>query len=106
MRCDGGDDGACSFDAALQALDYFFVGAFTLEMVLKILAHGLIVPHPTAYLRDPWNVLDGVIVVVALVSLSPQGEGDLSALKTLRALRALRPLRMISRAPGMKLVVP
>ena len=41
---------------------YFFTGVFTLEFLLKTLALGFIM-HRNAYLRDPWNWLDVIVVV-------------------------------------------
>jgi len=56
-------------------------------------------------MRNGWNVLDFVIVLVSILSLAASGAGELKSLRSLRSLRALRPLRMISRNPGLKLVV-
>lgn len=39
---------------------------FTLECVLKIVAYGFAM-HPTAYIRNPWNLLDFIIVIVGWV---------------------------------------
>uniref|UniRef100_A0A667XJN4 Ion transport domain-containing protein n=1 Tax=Myripristis murdjan TaxID=586833 RepID=A0A667XJN4_9TELE len=57
-----------------------------------------------------WNVLDGLLVFVSLVdilvSVVSAGENRIfGILRVLRLLRTLRPLRVISRAPGLKLVV-
>ena len=49
----------------LNVVDDVFTGLFALEMLIKVLAFGLIIPSPTAYLRDPWNVLDFVVVARA-----------------------------------------
>ena len=43
-----------------------FLAIFTLEAVLKIIAYGFLF-HPGAYLRNGWNILDFVIVVVGYV---------------------------------------
>ena len=91
------------------------------QVLVKVLAAGFLVPSPTAYLRDPWNLLDFFVVIISLISMTAKhlsgpidpmdttgggsGSSPFASLKTLRALRALRPLRMISRNPGMKLVV-
>ena len=77
---------------------------FTAEMLLKMIALGVFA-HEHSYLRSGWNVLDFIIVVVSLISLGMGPESKVKALKSLRALRALRPLRVISRSPGMRLVV-
>ena len=114
-RCAADPGGsACTMQHVLGAFDYFFTIVFTLELLSKVIANGLITPYPTAYLRDAWNQLDAVIVIISWVSFDTSaftGDTDtdsnpaFAALKTLRTFRALRPLRMISRNPGMKLVV-
>eukprot|EP00794_Sanderia_malayensis_P008910 gene8910-9862_t len=83
---------------------------FTAEMMIKVLAHGLVFGRD-AYLRRGWNCLDGFLVVISWVDfimylLAGDNQTDiLKAFRVLRALRSLRPLRMIRRAPGLKLVV-
>lgn len=101
-----------------------------MEMTVKIIAMGFLFSNShlkekgiEAYILNPWNMLDFVVVIAALIDLyvtistsSNFGttlEGDeassigssLQSVKALRALRALRPLRMISRNKGMKLIV-
>lgn len=44
-----------------------FLVIFTVETVLKIVAYGLVL-HPSAYIRNGWNLLDFVIVVVGCAS--------------------------------------
>ncbi|ETE66370.1 Voltage-dependent T-type calcium channel subunit alpha-1I, partial [Ophiophagus hannah] len=63
-----------------------------------------------AYLRSSWNILDGFLVFVSIIDIvvsvaSAGGAKILGVLRVLRLLRTLRPLRVISRAPGLKLVV-
>ena len=41
---------------AYEIVDYVFLGIYTLEMVLKIIAMGFVM-KPYSYLRDPWNVV-------------------------------------------------
>jgi len=36
---------------------------FTAEAIIKITAYGFVM-HPGAYLRNSWNIIDFVIVVV------------------------------------------
>ena len=90
----------------LEIVDYFFTAAFLIEMTMKMIALGVIF-HPGSYLRDPWNVLDGVVVVgsVVNISLSLAGIKGVSAVKILRTLRVLRPLRTVKRLPGLKNVI-
>jgi len=77
---------------------------FTIEMTMKMIALGVI-GHRYAYLRNGWNILDFTIVIISWVTFLADADGALKALKSLRSLRALRPLRVVSRNPGMKLVV-
>jgi len=73
-------------------------------MVLKIIAQGLVF-HPGAYPRDPWNVIDGIIVTLSVLSdtLEAQMRGNsLSTLKIFRSFRALRPLRVVNKNRGLK----
>uniref|UniRef100_A0AAR2LZE7 Ion transport domain-containing protein n=1 Tax=Pygocentrus nattereri TaxID=42514 RepID=A0AAR2LZE7_PYGNA len=90
----------------LTISNYVFTVIFVAEMTVKVVALGFY-----SYLQSTWNVLDGVLVFVSLidilVSLASSGGGNriLGILRVLRLLRTLRPLRVISRAPGLKLVV-
>ena len=90
--------------ANLYALiDIVFTIIFTLEMVLKLFAYGLY-ERPTAYLRGPFNVLDGIVVLSSLASAAIGNSGG-GAVRALRVLRIVRPLRTIRRFPGIRLVV-
>ncbi|BHF59845.1 hypothetical protein SprV_0100280600 [Sparganum proliferum] len=53
----------------LEHFDYAFTGVFTVEMVLKIIDLGVVF-HPGAYCRDPWNILDAIVVLCALVAFT------------------------------------
>ncbi|XP_065213855.1 voltage-dependent calcium channel type A subunit alpha-1 [Planococcus citri] len=103
----------------LNYLDHCFTGVFAVEMFLKIIDLGIIL-HPGSYLREFWNVLDAIVVICALVSLSMEitglnannattGKGksataNLGTIKSLRVLRVLRPLKTIKRVPKLKAV--
>ncbi|MFP4449554.1 MAG: ion transporter [Rhodosalinus sp.] len=76
----------------LIAIDRACLAIFTIEIALKLVAHG------GRFFRSGWNVFDFVIVGIALV---PASEG----LSVLRALRILRVLRVISVAPRLRRVV-
>lgn len=79
---------------ALQRVEVVMTALFFVEMALKICAHGF-VAMPGAYLRNSWNVLDFVVVVISLFQLFSDDSGKLKSLRSLRALRALRPLRFV-----------
>lgn len=74
------------------AVDRICLSIFVIEIVLKLVAHGV------RFFRSPWNLFDFVIVGIALV---PGAQG----MSVLRALRILRVLRVISVAPRLRRVV-
>ncbi|XP_077474374.1 voltage-dependent T-type calcium channel subunit alpha-1I-like isoform X2 [Stigmatopora argus] len=91
----------------LSISNYIFTAIFVAEMTLKVVSMGLYVGEQ-AYLRSSWNILDGFLVFVSLIDIVVSMAGGakiLGVLRVLRLLRTLRPLRVISRAPGLKLVV-
>ncbi|KAM6971870.1 voltage-dependent T-type calcium channel subunit alpha-1H-like [Aplochiton taeniatus] len=93
----------------LSVSNHVFTVIFVAEMTVKVVAQGLY-SGPSVYLQSSWNILDGLLVFVSLVDIlvsiaSAGGNRILGILRVLRLLRTLRPLRVISRAPGLKLVV-
>ena len=88
---------------ALEGVDIFFTIVFALEMVMKLIAFGLYMEDKDAYLRDPWNCMDGFIVIIGI--LGKIISGNLGWVRSLRTMRVLRPLRVISRVPELKVVV-
>ncbi|XP_075999196.1 voltage-dependent T-type calcium channel subunit alpha-1H-like [Genypterus blacodes] len=93
----------------LTVSNYVFTAIFMAEMTIKVVALGFCFGNQT-YLKSTWNVLDGLLVFVSLVDVLfslayTGGNRILGILRVLRLLRTLRPLRVISRAPGLKLVV-
>lgn len=100
-------DPSSSSAKSLKTLEKICTGIFTIEMLFKVFSLGLFM-HKEAYLRNNWNVLDGIIVVTSWVTLIAESStqvANFKFLRPLRGLRAFRPLRMISRRPGLKLVV-
>ncbi|XP_071657348.1 voltage-dependent L-type calcium channel subunit alpha-1F isoform X1 [Patagioenas fasciata] len=101
----------------LEQVEYVFLIIFTVETFLKIIAYGLVL-HPSAYIRNGWNLLDFIIVVVGLfsvileqVSHKPGEAHHMSGkpggfdVKALRAFRVLRPLRLVSGVPSLHIVL-
>jgi len=80
--------------------DHVLWAIFSTESVLKIFAWGF-VRHRFSYLRDPWNVLDFVVVLIGLLERLQVG-GKLSFL---RLFRLLRPLRSLNAVKSMKVLV-
>eukprot|EP00930_Biecheleria_cincta_P047048 TRINITY_DN3254_c0_g2_i1.p1 TRINITY_DN3254_c0_g2~~TRINITY_DN3254_c0_g2_i1.p1 ORF type:complete len:2356 (-),score=376.43 TRINITY_DN3254_c0_g2_i1:34-6066(-) len=73
----------------------WFTGIFAVECAIKIVAYGF-VAHPKAYLRDPWNWVDFVVVVAGILSLW------IPAFSFLKSVRVIRPLRSLSAVPGIR----
>lgn len=57
---------------------------------MKIIVLGFAFNGKSSYIRDPWNVIDFIVVIVGVLTLSLGAVLDSSALIWLRALRALR----------------
>lgn len=86
----------------LDKFGFAFTIIFIIEAFLKISAMSFIV-HRNSYLRDGWNILDFVVVLVGIVELLPFLPK--TNLRALRTLRVLRPLRSINAFPSMKKLV-
>ena len=77
---------------------------FAVEILVKVIAKGLIINGPDSYLRSYWNWLDMLIVLISILSLCISNN-KLKIFKILRMIRILRPLRVIVRNEGLKLAV-
>ncbi|KAH9513030.1 Voltage-dependent T-type calcium channel subunit alpha-1H [Bulinus truncatus] len=93
----------------LTYTNYIFTLVFSIEMMIKVIAKGFFIGKH-AYLKSGWNVMDGFLVIISLIdifiSMSASSSPKIfGILRVFRLLRTLRPLRVISRAPGLKLVV-
>nr|XP_019957192.1 PREDICTED: voltage-dependent L-type calcium channel subunit alpha-1D-like [Paralichthys olivaceus] len=120
------EDDSNSINHDLETVEYAFLIIFTIETFLKIIAYGLVM-HQNAYVRNGWNMLDFVIVVIGLFSVvlelltkDEKPEGELEDhpsmhghggkpggfdVKALRAFRVLRPLRLVSGVPSLQVVL-
>jgi hypothetical protein len=56
-------DGLTPTNVVVEQAGKIFSYAFTAECMIKIISMGFIV-HPKAYLRDGWNWIDFIVVVV------------------------------------------
>lgn len=81
--------------------EYVFAAIYTGEMILKIIAKGFVL-HKYAYLRDPWNWLDFVVVILGYITLAP---GEIANLSGIRTFRVFRALRTISAVKGLRMMV-
>ena len=72
--------------------DIVILGIFTVEVALRIAAHGW------RFWRDPWNVFDFFVIAISLAAIG-------SSVAVLRALRVLRVLHLLSLVPRLRRVV-
>lgn len=89
----------------LKVLDIIMTIIFTIEVMIKVIANGLLFNGEKSYLRKFWNILDFVIVAIAWTSLTAGSDTDLGTLKILRMGRLFRPLRVLSRNEGLKISI-
>ncbi|KAF6034243.1 CAC [Bugula neritina] len=87
----------------LEETEKYFLGIFSVEALLKIVALGFIV-NQNSYLRSVWNMLDFVVVVTGFVTMFAQSQSGFD-LRTLRAVRVLRPLKLVSGIPSLQVVL-
>ena len=97
----------------LNILDWIFTIIFVIEMIMKLIAYGAVGSDfkkkgwfcdDGAYIRDPWNCMDGFIVAISIFAKA-MDSGGMEWVRALRTMRVLRPLRVISRVPELKVVV-
>ncbi|XP_071054916.1 muscle calcium channel subunit alpha-1 [Onthophagus taurus] len=92
-------------NAVLEKIEYIFLVIFTAECVMKVIAYGFLL-HPGAYLRNGWNLLDFMIVVIGMITtILTNLTKDTFDVKALRAFRVLRPLRLVSGVPSLQVVL-
>jgi hypothetical protein len=60
--------------------------------------------HKNAYLKDGWNVMDFIVVVMSWVDLvaTAYSDANLAAFKVFRAMRVIRPLRSVKRNKSLR----
>eukprot|EP00392_Amoebophrya_sp_AT5.2_P011699 g11784.t1 len=89
----------------VESTEHIFTFCFLIEMVVKVVALGLILDR-TAYLRDPWSWLDFLVVLSGLTSFffSSLLDGS-SGLNVIRTIRILRPLRGFSKLKGLRAII-
>ena len=80
------------WDALIGDANVAILGIFTIEIALRIAAHG------RAFWRDPWSVFDFIIIAISLAAIG-------NPLSVLRALRVLRVLHLVSVVPRLRRVV-
>ena len=86
---------------SLRITNEVFSSLFILEAVIKIIALGFLFNGKGSYLKNPWNIMDLLIILFNIFSTAITSNNFKGA-KVLRLLRVLRPLRVISKNEGLK----
>lgn len=82
--------------------DIVLTAVFAIEALFKIITFGFLFNKSKSYLRNGWNIIDFVVVIVSIISLALTNN-KIKTVKILRLLRVLRPLRVISRNKGLRI---
>ena len=84
---------------------YVYLGIYTVEMILKVIAKGFVV-NKFSYLRNSWNFLDflvvssGYLTIALSIIFDDQHDNPSIDLDFLRTFRVLRAIKTISILPG------
>jgi hypothetical protein len=79
-----------SLTNALEYSNLVFTSLFAIEMILKIIAEGCL-----KYIKNAYNIFDGVIVLMSVIELQGNKNSGLSVLRTFRLLRVLKLVRFM-----------
>jgi voltage-gated sodium channel len=82
--------------ALLRTLNDVFLGVFTVEVLIRIVAYGR---RPLDFFRSGWNVFDFVVVGAAYLPAVRE------SVTLLRLARVLRVARLLSVIPGLRIVI-
>jgi hypothetical protein len=93
-------DPGSAFGISRTAFDVVSIFFFAVEFYAKVVAQGFAL-HPGSFLRDPWNILDFIVLVFGLANFLPFAP-DLSAAKILRVFRLVKVIRA---HPGLRALI-
>jgi len=86
----------------VEMCEYPFNIIFIIECVVKVIGLGFWGKKGSSgYIRDPWNKLDFVVVLISILGMLP----GLPNLSVLRTFRVLRPLRTLAKSPGLRKII-
>ncbi|OMJ84853.1 hypothetical protein SteCoe_13979 [Stentor coeruleus] len=84
----------------LSEFELSFLLIYTFECALKIIGLGLVCPK-NSYLRDLWNALDFILLILGWLSVLSSSSLNLYAVRTLRILRIFRSITSIE---GLRII--
>ena len=88
----------------LHYADIILTAFFSMECLFKIISYGFLFNKENSYIRNGWNIIDFLVVLISIISLLITNV-KFSGVKILRLLRVLRPLRVISRNKGLRIAI-
>ena len=87
------------FARGLYWFDFFSIAVFLFESVAKIITFGFIANGAPSYIRNIWNVVDFIVILMCMVAISPLA----SNLQIFKMFRVLKIVRLISKYEGLKI---
>jgi hypothetical protein len=95
------DDPHSTMKKSLFWIDVATTVVFILEALMKNLTYGFLMNGQWSYIRQPWNILDFIIIIFSVMSIGPFSDN----FKTIKIFRILRSMRLISRNEQLKVAV-
>ncbi|KAF7265662.1 hypothetical protein GWI33_020746 [Rhynchophorus ferrugineus] len=95
-----------TWEYVLRIFNYFFTAVFILESIMKLIALGF-----KMYIKDKWNILDVVIVILSVVGIiiEEMKENEMkiipinpTIIRVLRVMRIARVLKLLKMAKGIR----
>ena len=74
----------------LASIQLFFSLVFIAEFMVKVGGFG-----PIGYLKDPFNIFDGLLVLVSIIDLVMMGSSDVKEVKQVKMFKLFKVLRMM-----------
>ncbi|XP_050308824.1 voltage-dependent T-type calcium channel subunit alpha-1G-like isoform X2 [Anthonomus grandis grandis] len=94
------------WEYVLRIFNYFFTAVFILESIMKLIALGF-----KMYVKDKWNILDIVIVILSVfgIIIEEMKENEMkiipinpTIIRVLRVMRIARVLKLLKMAKGIR----
>ena len=74
-----------NFERVMDVSNLFFTAVFAVELAINLFAHWL-----KPFLRNPWSLLDAIVVLMSLAALIPPVDFPITVLRLMRAFRVIR----------------
>lgn len=85
----------------LYYIDISTTSIFVLECILKIISYGFFTNGRSSYLKNPWNLIDFIIILLSSLSLAPFS----NQLRIFKMFRILRVFRLIGKNESLQVGV-